>query len=587
MADMNLMGIRLKTVLYTSLASIVLIMVLSFILEKEVLNQFHQLDIANAQKDIQRLYNLITSHEKQISEKVADYAKWDESFKYINNKNIDYEKENINEESLSSLGIDFGLWFDSSFNFVAGHYHSNNDYKKFNSKDNLVKNIQALLKTSEWRKNNDKLLSIDEQVLILSVGEVSMTDNRLNKNGYIVFGHFFDEKLTTYFSELAESKFELKKISNLTQKDQTKNNLLKISFQNGQIESRYSLKDIENKYTYDLVIKSPRSILAKGKKSLSYVFTASLLFIFCFLCVLYFLVDRIFIRRIHDLSAMVHAIADGQKHRIDIDSNDEIGYLAKSLNHMMSELHDKKIQLMHQSKMSSLGEVSAGIAHEINNPLAIIQGYSESIRKCLEMENLDRAQLLKFTDKIEKAVSRIVKIVRGLKTFSRDTSSDVMQLHKVGDIINDTLDLCRDKIKNSGVELRMNEQNMNISIFCHPTQISQILLNLINNSFDAIVHSENAWLEIAVEDTPTDLKIMITDSGDGISKDIVDKLMQPFFTTKEVGKGTGLGLSISNSLAESHGGKLYYDSTSTKTRFVLQLPIAKNYYAKEDVDKAS
>ncbi len=108
-----------------------------------------------------------------------------------------------------------------------------------------------------------------------------------------------------------------------------------------------------------------------------------------------------------------------------------------------------------------------------------------------------------------------------------------------------------------------------------PTQISQVLLNLLNNSFDAIEERAEKWIRVRFEINSNKkiLIIKVTDSGDGIPNEIVHKMMNPFFTTKDIGKGTGLGLSISKGIIEEHGGHLIYNAQSKNTEFVVELPI--------------
>jgi signal transduction histidine kinase len=122
------------------------------------------------------------------------------------------------------------------------------------------------------------------------------------------------------------------------------------------------------------------------------------------------------------------------------------------------------------------------------------------------------------------------------------------------------------------VNLRVEVPNMNLMLECRPTQISQIILNFLNNSFDAVGKLPEKWIEVSVEELTNEIKIQVTDSGAGIDKSLENKIGQPFFTTKEPGKGTGLGLSVSRGLAEKHEGKIYLDKNCPNTRFVLLVP---------------
>jgi PAS domain S-box-containing protein len=241
------------------------------------------------------------------------------------------------------------------------------------------------------------------------------------------------------------------------------------------------------------------------------------------------------------------------------------------LKRLEAERRDLESKFLIASKMSALGEMAAGIAHEINNPLAIINCKTSILQTRLEKGIIDPLKINSDLETIGSTVERIARTVRGLLAFSRNTDAESTAATNVQKLIEDTLDLCREKLKNRGVDLRLEVEPTSY-IDCRPNQISQILINLINNACDAIEGQEQPWLKISVESHPGALAIRVTDSGKPLSQEIAAKIMNPFFTTKEVGKGTGLGLSISKGLAESHGGTLTFDEQSKNTAFVLELP---------------
>jgi len=237
------------------------------------------------------------------------------------------------------------------------------------------------------------------------------------------------------------------------------------------------------------------------------------------------------------------------------------------------QLEDERAKSTYASKLSALGEMSSGIAHEINNPLAIIGAAASVIKRKLQQQPPDLEQAIKKTDTIVLTVERISKIIKGLRTFSREADRDPYEKTIVRNIINDTLELCQARFINHGIDLRKKEIDVSFNIECRPTQIAQILLNLLNNSFDAILGTNSPWVEIGVEKKGGNIDIFLIDSGEGIPKKVLDKIMNPFFTTKEPGKGTGLGLSISAGIAKQHGGKLFVDQSCVNTKFVLSIPI--------------
>jgi signal transduction histidine kinase/integral membrane sensor domain MASE1/Fe-S cluster biosynthesis and repair protein YggX len=236
------------------------------------------------------------------------------------------------------------------------------------------------------------------------------------------------------------------------------------------------------------------------------------------------------------------------------------------------ELEESKIQLLQASKMASLGEMASGMAHEINNPLTIITAKLKVLSFMLADLKTERPEIFGEMDRIQITTDRISKIVKGLKSFSRSSVKDPFELVSLKDIVNETLALCAEKFKSEGIDLEVSEVP-NIFLHCRSGQISQVLLNLLNNSRDAVEDLKNKWIKIDFEVKGLKLiDIMVTDSGEGIPKEVSERMMEPFFTTKVVGKGTGLGLSIAKGIIDDHGGKLYLNSRSFHTRFVIEIP---------------
>lgn len=240
------------------------------------------------------------------------------------------------------------------------------------------------------------------------------------------------------------------------------------------------------------------------------------------------------------------------------------------------QLEEHEMKMLSSARLSSLGEMAAGIAHEINNPLAIISVKTRSVSSEVILNFANKGKILSDLEKIDQTVFRIAKIIKGLRAFSRDGSKEPFSLIQLSVILNDTLGLCAERFKTSGVELRISKIPP-IEIECRGIQISQVLINLLNNSFDAVRNQNEKWVEVVIKAQNDNwLTIKVTDSGPGISIEIQDKIMEPFFTTKDIGKGTGLGLSITKGLIEDHNGKFFVSRESIRTCFVVQLPILQS-----------
>ena len=242
-------------------------------------------------------------------------------------------------------------------------------------------------------------------------------------------------------------------------------------------------------------------------------------------------------------------------------------------------LKDQEAKILQASKLASLGEMAGGIAHEINNPLTIVNLAASSLKKMLIKNGVSVPGINQNVDIIEKTIQRISKIITGMKILSRESKEFRKESVSFKEIISDVMGLCTEKFKNNGVELRLRASGheMDSKIYCDRLLISQILINLLNNAYDATEGQNERWVEIGFSSGEIDI-ITIKDSGHGIPQHVKAKIFNPFFTTKEIGKGTGLGLSISKSIMENHGGTIELDNDSENTCFVLKLPGAKTEY---------
>ena len=236
------------------------------------------------------------------------------------------------------------------------------------------------------------------------------------------------------------------------------------------------------------------------------------------------------------------------------------------------ELENSRLQLINASKMASLGEMASGLAHEINNPLAIIQGKIKVISLIMEDLNIKDQSLHQEFGKIKLTTDRIEKIIKGLRNFSRSSTNDPFESVSLKRIMNETFELCGEKLKSEGIELKMRSIP-GLNILCRSSQITQVMINLLNNSSDAIELMKDKWIDIQFDVVNDKLSISFTDSGKGIPAEVAEKIMEPFFTTKAVSKGTGLGLSITKSIIESHNGNFWLDTSHPNTRFIIELPL--------------
>ncbi len=244
--------------------------------------------------------------------------------------------------------------------------------------------------------------------------------------------------------------------------------------------------------------------------------------------------------------------------------------LVSCLRENIKELQETKHKLLQSDKLALLGEMLSGVAHEINNPLTAIRGYSELLSK---EESLSKEHH-EMTEKILRSADRSRKIIQGLLSFARRTKLEKEEID-ITEVIERVIQHREYDLKINNIEvIRDYEENMPV-IVADPNQMEQVFLNIVNNAFDSLVTSgaigklrivtrifEDFWLQIE-----------FIDNGPGIKQSDRNKVFEPFFTTKEVGKGTGLGLSVSYGIIKEHGGDLYVDETyDGGAKFVIRLP---------------
>jgi len=271
-------------------------------------------------------------------------------------------------------------------------------------------------------------------------------------------------------------------------------------------------------------------------------------------------------------------VIDRKPRKLTEAMRDALGTMARQvvaqleLRRVNRALEHKQRAMLQSHKMAALGHMAAGIAHEVNNPLAIIQGKAELLSHLAQKGAIEAEKVESTSKTIQTTVSRIVKVIRGLRVFSGSSDQDPFTIARARDIVEDTLELCRERFRHMNISLTVGKFSDDLGLQCRPNQISQVLLNLLNNSYDHVREQADRWVRIEVVDLGEHVEFSVTDSGQGLPEIVRDQVFEPFFTTKDVGKGIGLGLSISQGMVEEHGGVIRIDSFHRNTRFVFQIP---------------
>jgi signal transduction histidine kinase len=310
--------------------------------------------------------------------------------------------------------------------------------------------------------------------------------------------------------------------------------------------------------------------------------------------------DRII--RINEELKTINEILENQKEELH-QQKDRLQEQKEELQITFENLKTTQSQLIQSEKMASLGQLVAGIAHEINNPITFISAGVDSLdtnigevqevldiyqkvtpgnaeKRLKEIEKLKEKieyketirEINKLIDSVKTGTERTTEIVKGLRTFSR-LDEDVLKVADIHEGLDSTLILLRNKYKDR-IEIKKRYGDVS-EIECYPGQLNQGFMNILSNAIDAI--DDKGTITIVTSKSNGSIRIGIKDSGRGIPEDIQSRIFEPFFTTKEIGKGTGLGLSITHSIIEKHNGNIEVKSKARQgTEFVIVLPVTQS-----------
>nr|NIO68001.1 two-component sensor histidine kinase [Anaerolineae bacterium] len=244
--------------------------------------------------------------------------------------------------------------------------------------------------------------------------------------------------------------------------------------------------------------------------------------------------------------------------------------LERKVEERTQELRAAQEQLLQSEKLASIGQLAAGVAHEINNPMGVILGFAQGILKTLPEDD----PLRKPLTTIEKESLRCKRIVQNLLDFARH-SEPTPHLTNINELIDASCDLVEHQTSLQNVKLVKGYDPALPSIMADPNQLQQVFINIMLNAYQAM--PDGGTLHITTRQVGSELQVIFTDTGVGIPPENVQNIFDPFFTTKEVGEGTGLGLSVSYGIVKAHGGDIEVESQAGKgTTFVIKLPLEKS-----------
>lgn len=281
--------------------------------------------------------------------------------------------------------------------------------------------------------------------------------------------------------------------------------------------------------------------------------------------------------------ALLHILQD--VHR----SNERLEHSRKAMIHIMGnlrettqevqrreqELREKQEQLIQAGKLATLGELTTGIAHELNNPLNNIGLFLGNIIDHLELHQIDRDRILRDLRSSMQQVRKATEIITHLRTFGRAAPASRESL-SVNEVIERSLSLMHEQLRLHRIEVRLDLSPLMPIVRANAIQLEQVFVNLLTNARDAVASAPEKVITIRSIAREAMVDLIFEDSGPGIPPGLEQRIFDPFFSTKEVGAGTGLGLSITYGILKDHQGSIsVISSAGSGAKFLVQLPLER------------
>jgi C4-dicarboxylate-specific signal transduction histidine kinase len=282
--------------------------------------------------------------------------------------------------------------------------------------------------------------------------------------------------------------------------------------------------------------------------------------------------------------ALLHILGDSHKSNLRLEDSrkamihimDDLRTTTSEMERREHELRQKQEQLVQAGKLATLGELTTGIAHELNNPLNNIGLFVGNVIDRIELgvaEEDKESMLLELESALEQ-VRKATEIISHLRTFGR-AASVIFEPVVVNDVIERSLSLMREQLRLRQISVELELADREAVVLGNPIQLEQVFINLLTNARDALMDAPRRVIHIACAVRPPNVSVTFADTGPGIPPRLEQRIFDPFFTTKEVGTGTGLGLSITYGIIQEHGGTISVEgSPGEGARFLVELPLA-------------
>jgi signal transduction histidine kinase len=542
-------------------------------------------DIENIQVDFFKTNIEKSIHylDSNIQAKVKDWTGWDDAFEYIQKRNPAFIKNNIADASLAQLNINHIIFFSETGEKIFEMADQRNS-APIDISNESKKQIWEVTRNSGIKGYSDFI--VDQGRLILfAARKVFPTSLKGEGAGLIVMARYLQSDFISDIDQITGLKVKIDPVLG-SESVKAIQDLGSVRKNQNSFEGNLVLKNNLNNPVGVLNYSAPRyseKIQGEFKSGITQLlYGLAILSLFTVIAILWYLLGRPIKKLVIELPDFFNFKSNKG---LTWQSQDELGLFVKKLNllkqeflEMQVKLDEEKAQLVASNRFRALAEMAGGIAHEINNPLTIVLGCVERLKKRLsklssQIDPVSESALLNDIDRVKVSGGRAVEIIRILTELTEGIHHYNLVTHDISVLWEMVVTSLSRKANEYKVEINMSVEGA-MPVSCDNLRIRRALRSIIDNAIDAAWLGQTKWIKIIGYSKNMKAIFEIIDSGSGISPENKEKIFNPFFTTKEPGNGVGLGLTVATLIIESHSGIVRHDKTeSGQTRFLIELPL--------------
>ena len=561
------MKLRTKTIITIVAISLLIFGMLQIVTTLVIDPSFNNLEIQESKKGISQAISSLNYRLSDLQGRTQDYATWDDTYNYVQNRNSAYIETNFVEDTFVNLNLNLVVIINTDRKIIYCQSFDLNSSTKIQTSEQTINAIAS--DTTIWSHAFNKtsysgIMLLDNHPVFVNVSPILTSLGDGPVMGGMLFGRYIDQREITQLANQMNLILSIKTLSDLRlQKDggQIVDSLLKeketvvVKPNSPTLVSGYTLiNDVDSKPTFVLQVSQDRTIIQQGTWVRNIFLGASLILAICVGVVFMFIQEKEIIKPMMKLASSVEETtfdSSNSTKKKKNRSSEEIDVLSDAVRTSVNK------------RLEGMNEVSRMVAHDLRNPLSGIRNATYVLKKNYG-ENLgEKGNIMLET--INTCVEYSDRIVRDLLDYSCEIKLDKIKTTP-SKLVKDTLSTI---VVPPNIQL-INETSSDLSILVDNGRIERVFNNLIKNAFDAMPNGGK--LKITDRKVHGGVEISFRDNGVGMSEEAIRKLWTPFFTTKA--KGMGIGLSVCKRIVEAHGGKVEVKSTlNVGTTFSVYLPI--------------